>query len=227
MHPILRATPAALCALLLAACSSAPVEDPIVRTVSASERAAMAPGDVLDALKAGNLRFVTGDVRRRDWKADIEGTAGGAAPIAAILTTCDSRVVLPRALDQGLGDLVVVRTVACAPTDPALEALEDAVERQGVKQVVVLVHGGCDDCGPDHLPSVATGLYERAATGVGDAVAEIEELDDEDVRQIGYARGVLADVLQRSEVLRRAVESGAVGAAIGHYDLGTGAILWL
>jgi len=227
MQQILRATALASIALLVAACSSAPVEDPIVRTVSASERSAMTPDDVLDALKAGNLRFVTGDVRARDWKADIEDTAAGAAPIAAVMTTCDSRIVLPRALDQGLGDLVVVRSMACAPTDQALRSLEDAVARQGVKQVVVLVHGGCDDCGPEQLPAVATGLYRRAATNVDDIAERVQELDDDDVRQVGYARGVLAELIRRSDVLRGAVESGSIGAAVGYYDLGTGAILWL
>lgn len=227
MLHITRSLPLALSALVLAACSSAPALDPIVRPVSEAQRAAMTPADALAALKAGNLRFVSGEERTRDWKSDVEETADGAAPFAAVMTTCDARIVLPRALDQGLGDVVAVRSLACAPTAGAIAALEDAVERQGVKQIVVLVHKGCDECGPGRLPEEAVALYRRAAANAGDVAQRILELDEDDARQIGYARGVLKSALDRSDVLRAAVDGGAVGAAVGHYDLGTGAIVWL
>lgn len=99
----------------------------------------------LDALKAGNRRFVEGVpehvqdavTRRR------EELAGGQRPAAVVLGCSDSRVPPEVIFDQGLGELFVVRVAGNIANPSQVGSAEFAVQVLGVRLVVVLGHTGC------------------------------------------------------------------------------------
>src|SRR5215471_8082978 len=67
-----------------------PAPKPQVQT--RESQAAMTPATALEALKAGNGRFVDNATKRRDWSAKVVATSMGQYPFAAVLGCMDSRV---------------------------------------------------------------------------------------------------------------------------------------
>ncbi|MEO0660804.1 MAG: carbonic anhydrase [Planctomycetota bacterium] len=235
------ATPSVLAcaflALLAAGCGAArSADEPITDPPTADERDALEPFRALEVLKEGNRRFVSGDELPRDWKALVENCAEGAHPLAAVLTTTDARVLVPRAFDLGVGDVVQARTLGAVPTDGAVAALERAVVVDGAKEIVVLVHGDCSELHDaylgvaDALPAPGAALVLDAKRAVGPDVqplgGPLSEASLEDVVTIELGKRILRHVLERSAPLREAVDGGRVGTAVGYYQMTTGAIAW-
>ncbi|MEL6715687.1 MAG: carbonic anhydrase [Planctomycetota bacterium] len=238
------ATPSALArlagaslVLLAVGCGAArSAAEPITDPPTTDERDALEPVRALEVLKEGNRRFVSGDELPRDWKALVENCAGGANPLAAVLTTTDARVLVPRAFDLGVGDVVQARTLGAVPTDAAVAALERAVVVDGAKEIVVLVHGDCAELHDaylgqaDALPAPGAALVQGAKRAVGPDVqplgGALSDASLEDVVTIELGKQILRDVLKRSAPLREAVEGGRIGTAVGYYQMTTGAIAW-
>ena len=53
---------------------------------------AMTPAQAIDELKAGNARFLNKETKERDLLAQVNDTAGGQAPFAAVVSCIDSRI---------------------------------------------------------------------------------------------------------------------------------------
>lgn len=96
------------------------------------------------ALRAGNARFTAGrtDHTATDLAASCRSTAV-AAPFALVVSCMDALAGPEFLFDQGLGDLVVIRTAGQLLDSIGLASLEFAVARLGVRLVVVLGHDGC------------------------------------------------------------------------------------
>ncbi|MFE4968115.1 carbonic anhydrase [Streptomyces sp. NPDC056660] len=98
----------------------------------------------LDELLAGNRRYAAGRPRRPH---DIVGhrrlLAGGQHPFAVVLGCIDSRVVPELVFDQGLGDLLCIRTAGQVLDEAVLGSIQYGVEELRVPLVVVLGHERC------------------------------------------------------------------------------------
>ncbi|MET9273371.1 carbonic anhydrase [Kribbella sp. NPDC003557] len=98
----------------------------------------------LARLKAGNARFVAA----QDQKLD-EGIARriavskGQQPFATVLGCVDSRVPIELVFDQGLGDLVVVRSAGGALDHSVIGSLEFGVAELHTPLLLVLGHQRC------------------------------------------------------------------------------------
>jgi carbonic anhydrase len=88
----------------------------------------MNPDEVLDLLRAGNERYLTGTTHKHDFHADRAELTQSQNPIAAVLSCSDSRVVPQFAFDQGSGKLFVVRVAGNIATAYGIASLEYAVE---------------------------------------------------------------------------------------------------
>ena len=64
---------------------------------------------MLALLREGNARFVSGDVTRRDHRAQVRHAALGQWPKAVVLSCLDSRIPVEDVFDCGIGDLFVAR----------------------------------------------------------------------------------------------------------------------
>jgi len=99
----------------------------------------------LQRLREGNQRYVeetrssdtlTGRVRRR-------AVAESQEPFAVILGCSDSRVPAEIILDQGLGDLFVIRVAGNIVAPSQIGSVEFAADRFNLRLVVVLGHSSC------------------------------------------------------------------------------------
>ena len=188
------------------------------------------PDAVLKELQAGNARFVGGKPKHPDAsRARRAELAKGQHPKAAVLGCADSRVPPELVFDEGLGDLFVVR-VAGNVADPVdVGSIEYAVEHLGVGLVVVLGH---HSCGAVKATADAGG---KAEGNIGAIVSEIapaveqakaspgkEGLVDDAVHV--NARRTAGALVERSPVLKKAVEEKKVKIVAAVYDLKTGQV---
>lgn len=98
----------------------------------------------LEMLRAGNERFAEGRSAGHFFAEQRAASLTGQAPLAAIVGCSDSRVPVEAVFDAGPGELFVVRTAGHVLAEASLASLRFAVEKLGVRLVVVLGH---EDCG--------------------------------------------------------------------------------
>ena len=98
----------------------------------------------LEALKAGNQRFMSGHpVHPHETLKRLRDLKKGQDPHTVVVSCSDSRVPPELIFDQGLGDIFSVRTAGNVIGDYELGSIEYAVEHLGCKLVVVLGHEEC------------------------------------------------------------------------------------
>lgn len=183
--------------------------------------------EALELLLKGNERFAaTQQVYPRQSSEHRKELVKGQNPIAAILSCSDSRVPSELVFDQGLGDLFIVRTAGHTINDLVIASLEYAVFALGVSLVMVVGHEQCgavtavmtDIVLPGHLPQLAENL--RPA---------LESVNKESENAIEQAIKVNSQftaqyLMERSEVLRTAVEQDKLKIVPAYYELKTGII---
>lgn len=112
-------------------------------------------GEALERLRAGNRRFVDGDLSVGDGVGSGRRSelVEGQAPFAVILGCSDSRVPAELVFDQGLGDLFVIRVAGNVAQSSQVGSVEYAAAQLGTRLVVVLGHSSCGAVGAtlDHL----------------------------------------------------------------------------
>jgi carbonic anhydrase len=142
-----------------------------------------------------------------------------------------------RLFDQGIGDVFCGRT-AGNYVDPAmLGGLEFTHAVAGSKLIVVLGHTQCGavKAACNHATG---GNLDALVANLRPAVRAVSGEADPDVRRGGDAKFVqrvaeahvrltVSGLGERSETLKRLLETGRIGVAGGIYDLATGKIAWL
>jgi MFS superfamily sulfate permease-like transporter len=103
----------------------------------------LTPDEVLDTLKKGNARFLTGDLTEKYLKHQVNATSFGQNPFAIVLSCIDSRTTTEHIFDLGLGDIFSVRIAGNILNEDILGSMEFGVYKIGVKLVVVLGHTKC------------------------------------------------------------------------------------
>ena len=103
----------------------------------------MTPQSSLDALIAGNERFVSGTQVNRNLNTQVEQTSGGQYPFATVLHCIDSRVSAEHIFDQGIGDLFSIRIAGNFVNEDILGSMEFACKLARTKVLVVLGHTAC------------------------------------------------------------------------------------
>jgi carbonic anhydrase len=192
--------------------------------------AAMKPSEALGRLKQGNGRFLAG-AAPRDLMAQVKATASGQYPFAAVLSCMDSRVPPEIVLDQGIGDLFVVRVAGNVVDTDDLGSLEYATKVVGSKLILVMGHTSCgavkgaiDDVKLGNL----TFLLEKirpviAASGPGAShdAAYVDKVAESNVRQ------TIREIREKSPIIRELADSGKIGLAGAMYDVATGKVTFL
>ncbi|MDQ1287747.1 MAG: carbonic anhydrase [Actinomycetota bacterium] len=192
----------------------------------------MSPAQAWQALREGNVRFVTGTRAHPHQDADrrVELTRG-QNPFAIVFGCSDSRVAAEIVFDRGLGDLFVVRTAGHVVDSGVLGSLEFGVTMLGSPLVVVLGH---DHCGAvtatlaAHRQGTVPGGYVRdiierigpslitARHDPDDPRDELDQIITEHVRHTGEF------ILERSTAIAGRVRSGECAIAGVTYSLDEG-----
>src|SRR5262245_39347953 len=127
----------------LRAAEPPPAADDLVPPLTKAARDALTPDEVIARMKAGNERFRTGKKQHRDFKAELQKTAGGQWPEAVVLGCIDSRAPAEIVFDQGLGDIFNCRVAGSVESADMLGSIEFATKLSGAKVILVLGHSAC------------------------------------------------------------------------------------
>ncbi len=179
----------------------------------------------LNRLKQGNTRFVKDhlDGKLQD-SSRRNKLINGQEPYAIILGCADSRVVPELAFDTGLGELFTVRVAGNVANISSIASIEYAVAHCGTKLIVVLGHQNC-------------GAVTAAVTG-GDDGYNLNHLlahitpaikaskKDASVNQVVKKNAELAvsELINRSSIIKNAVDSGEVKIVSAYYHLDSGKV---
>ncbi len=184
--------------------------------------------EIKQRLIEGNERFVADklDGKLQDSNRRNELT-DGQQPHTIVLSCADSRVVPEFAFDSGLGELFVVRVAGNVANSSSLASIEYAVAHCGSKVIVVLGHqscgavtaavgGGDNGYSLNHLLSHITPAISASAAGasVNDVVKKNAELNAK-------------ELVTRSSIISKAVESGSVEILSAYYNLDSGKVDFL
>lgn len=98
----------------------------------------------LDELLAGNRRYAAGRPRHpHEGRARRHVLAAGQHPFAVVVGCIDSRVPPELVFDQGIGDLLCIRTAGQVLDEAVLGSIQYGVVELGVPLVLVLGHERC------------------------------------------------------------------------------------
>jgi carbonic anhydrase len=221
--------------LALSGCStSEPKAAPQRRDLAAikAEQAALTPAQVLESLRLGNERFVSGKIKARDMLHDQRVTAAGQYPHAIILSCVDSRAPAEIIFDAGLGDIFNARIAGNIADADLVGSMEFACALSGAKLVLVMGHtscgaikGACDHAELGNL----TGLLQKiepAVASVSNVSGERNSKNKAFVEAVGEAnvRLTVERVRELSPVLRDLENAGKIQIAGCVYDLDTGRV---
>ncbi|NOK57746.1 MAG: hypothetical protein GFH27_549287n50 [Chloroflexi bacterium AL-W] len=187
----------------------------------------------LTMLLEGNERYATMHTTHPDQTLERRSeVVGGQHPFAIIFGCVDSRVPPEIVFDQGLGNLLVIRTAGHVIGDVALGSIEFGVEELGIPLVVVLGHEQC-------------GAVAAAITAVEHHVAahdKIQTLVDHIRPAVEQAQGQTGDLLHNAvwanielavnelreiPLLQEFIEKGKLTVVGACYELDTGKVILL
>ena len=192
--------------------------------------------EALQALRAGNRRFVSGE-RRLHLNVGPEqrdGLVAGQQPFAVVLGCSDSRVPVEIVFDQGLGELFVIRVAGNIVAPSLIGSAEFAVEYLGTRLVVVLGHTHCGAVAATLADlrrpgAAAKGDLDSIVDRIRPAVAELAAGSDDDefvIRQAVRAnvRRSVTQLRRGSALLERRDRDGSIALVGAEYDLATGVV---
>ena len=174
----------------------------------------------LQSLKAGNERFVTGNLLPKDTYAeDRKALCEGQHPFAVVLCCSDSRVAPEIIFDQKLGDLFVIRNAGNVVDDDVLGSIEYAVEHLGTPLVVVLGHSCCGaitaTCQEEDLPGHILDIAKRIRPAISTGCC----IDDNAKR---HAKR-MAQLIEEDDI----VHHMGAQVTVAFYDIQSGKVEWL
>jgi carbonic anhydrase len=193
---------------------------------------AMTPDQALAELKAGNERFVSGDMHNRDLVAQVKETSTGQFPFAVILGCIDSRVPPELVFDQGIGDMFSPRIAGNFANADIIGSIEFATKLAGAKLIVVLGHTECGAvkgaCDGAMLGNLTTTLSKIAPAvyAVQDVKGARTSSNPEFVQKVADENVRLTTIVlqQRSFVLNELVKSNQLKIVGAMHDVSTGRI---
>ncbi|HLU43560.1 MAG TPA: carbonic anhydrase [Natronosporangium sp.] len=189
------------------------------------------PAAALQALLAGNQRFVTGALRHPNQNADRRvALAPRQRPFAVLFGCADSRLAAEIIFDQGLGDLFVVRTAGHVVGSEVLGSIEYAVAALDTPLIAVLGHDSCGaiqaalDVVRHH--AVPQGFIREVVERVMLSVLAVREqaVHDPDAAVEEHLRYTADLLVRRSAVIAERVADGRCGVVSLAYRLAEGSV---
>ena len=195
---------------------------------------------VLSAMLAGNRKFAEGNSAHAGVNSQARmKLIDGQHPGAVVLSCADSRVAPEFIFDAGLGDIFSVRTAGEVLDDAVIASLEYAVSDLGVKVLAVLGHEHCgavqtvlpnvqklvSECGEDKTSEIIESSESILLRSLGHAaLAGVEEnLDTDDIERI-HVSNILAEICEKSQIIREAVFKDALMLVGARYRMSDGLV---
>ena len=199
-------------------------------------QASLTPDDVVASLKAGNNRFVSGDLTTRDHSAEIRQAVAGQYPEGIVLSCVDSRVPVEDVFDKSIGDVFVARVAGNFENTDILGSMEFATAVAGSKVVLVLGHESCGAV-KSAIDGAKLGNITPMLENIKPAVEHVSANYDGDTTSANHefvhmvaeanVRMTIDDIRERSEVLRGMEDEGKIKIIGALYDMDTGRVEFL
>lgn len=198
----------------------------------AARQGAKTPDQALQRLLDGNARLLEGKTVNCDLLAQIEATASGQAPFAAIVGCIDSRVPPELVFDQRLGSIFAARIAGNFVNTDIIGSLEFATRLAGAKLVLVLGHSECgaikgaiDQAQLGNLTATLSNIWPavEATTGIpGERTSKNKAF----VQAVAETNARLAArmLLERSPTMAGMVDAGELKVAAAMHDIATGRV---
>lgn len=191
------------------------------------------PVEALQALKAGNQRYLSGKTQALDYNRLADRIAETQKPFAAIVGCADSRVSPSVIFDLGLGNIFVSRVAGNSVDVATLGSTEFAVAVLGVLLVMVLGHSNCGAVkaaldvvnGDASFPPQEFGAIGSMIKPVIDPVKALPKKQRTlDVSIAANARAQATRLANTGPIINRAVASGHLQVVAAVYDIGSGRV---
>ena len=192
----------------------------------------MQPDDIVEILKKGNQRFVSGIRNEKYLKHQVNATSFGQNPLAIVLSCIDSRTTTEHIFDLGLGDIFSVRIAGNILNKDILGSMEFATQLVGVKLVVVLGHtkcgaiiGACNDVKLNHL----TTLLQKVKPAIEKESTTIENRNGSNETFVNNVTALnvlltIARIRAESSIIADLENKGVVKIIGGLYNVETGVV---
>jgi carbonic anhydrase/SulP family sulfate permease len=202
----------------------------------------LTPARVLQVLKEGNERFVSGRRLQRDLIRQVDATSDGQHPMAVVLSCIDSRSPAEILFDLGLGDIFSVRLAGNVLSRKVLGSMEFACKVAGAKLILVLGHTSCGAVKAT-CDIVGKGLDTVQATGLTNLPSLVEPISKavhmetttmqnrdgsnyEFVDRVAaiHVHNVMLAIRQESPTLRDMIDAGQIQVAGAMYNVKSGQV---
>ena len=196
--------------------------------------------EALTRLRDGNRRFASGQLTDQALsKKELRALAADQAPFAIILGCSDSRVPAELVLDQGFGDLFVIRVAGNIVAPSQIGSVEFAASRFGTKLVVVMGHSQCGaiTAAIEEILDGATNesrnlrsIVDRVRPAVETVIAGRSDVDRTTLIREAVRANVRASVdhlRHGSPLLEKLVQNDGLVIIGAKYSLDTGVVTFL
>jgi carbonic anhydrase len=183
--------------------------------------------DAVNRLLEGNKRYMDGELMPKDVKGKRESGRSGQKPFATVVACSDSRVEPVYIFDTNIEEIFGIQTAGNVVDDVAIGSIEYAVAHLKTPVVMVLGHEKCGAVTAaydGHREGNITRIMEIIEPGI----ASVEKTEDKasDVVKCAAAnvKAVMQTLLAKSEIVKKAVESGETKLVGAMYYLEDGRV---
>lgn len=207
----------------------------VEKVLSAEEQAALTPEKVIELLKEGNKRFVSGSLTSRDHSAQVRNSTLSQYPKAVILSCIDSRIPVEDVFDRGIGDIFVCRVAGNFVNVDILGSMEYGCKVSGAKLILVLGHEHCgavksaiDDVELGNITTMLSKI-KPAIDMSSDFKGEKNSQNEAFVRKVGKNNVIntINEIRTNSPILKEMEENGEINIIATVYNMSTGEVIFL
>ena len=204
------------------------INEPYV--ITKEKQMEITPSMAVSMLKDGNKRFLEKKSLQRDLHKQIQMTATGQYPFAAVLSCIDSRVPAEILFDQGIGDIFNTRIAGNFVNNDILGSLEFACKVAGSKAILVLGHsscgavkGACDNVVLGNLTEMLSKI-KPAVDAITDIKGERNSKNSDFVQKVSdmNVRLTVSAIMERSNVLKEMFDNGEITIVGAMYNVENG-----
>ena len=174
----------------------------------------------------GNRKFVNGTPTAQNMTLEtLQKYAFHQEPYALVLSCSDSRVVPEIIFDCGIGELFVVRVAGITAGPNVIESIEYGVKKLQIPLLILLGH---DDCGvmkyaKEHYPQI-DGNFTSILNCVYPVLDKEEDITCHNYFAQQHTIWVENVLIERSTIIRDAVQNDKLYIAKCHFDHSTGLV---
>ncbi|MCW8387617.1 carbonic anhydrase family protein [Fluoribacter dumoffii] len=205
-----------------------------MKTLKKEDQVNITPDEAINLLKNGNQRFIQNLRFNRNLLQQVNETADGQYPFAAILSCIDSRTPAELIFDQGLGDIFSIRIAGNIVNEDIIGSLEFACKAAGSKLIVVLGHtncgaikGACDDAQLGYL----TQLLDKIKPAISLEKSFKENRNGSNLDYVNKVARInikisIQNIINKSSILKELIKEKSIKIVGGLYDVASGEVLF-